>query len=293
MKVAIVGCGEVGRAYAVACAASGYELVLVDPCPSAAVIAFADQAGASIHPSVDGAVGDVDRVWICVSGDLVKSIVGSLVGKLPNHAVVVDLTTASPDDKRGCASTLADHGVEYVDAVIMGSVTLTGARTALLAAGLRAEEVLSEFAVFGAPVQTMADGAAGDAAAIKLLRTILTKGLESLAVECFMAAEHQGLRPNLYRVLTDVDSIGFVPFLEMLTTSHIQHAERRMHEVERARTQLAEMGCPSVALAGIEARFALTCAALKADAPDQIAPGDVPATISWLLSSARAHKESI
>ncbi|GAF50298.1 NAD(P)-binding domain-containing protein [Rhodococcus wratislaviensis] len=293
MKVAIVGCGEVGRAYALACAAAGYELVLVDPRPSAAATAIADQTRASIYPSVDGAVGDVDRVWICVSGDLVKSITASLVGKLPSHAVVVDLTTASPDDKRECSATLADHSLEYVDAVIMGSVTLSGARTALLAAGPKANAVLAEFAVFGAPVQTMTDGRPGDAAAIKLLRTILTKGLESLAVECFMAAEQQGLRSNLYDVLTDVDSIGFVPFLEMLTTSHVQHAERRMHEVQRARAQLAEMGCPSVVLTGTETRFALTSAALKDDGPGEIAAGDVAATISWLLRSARAQSETV
>ncbi|MFE5708043.1 NAD(P)-binding domain-containing protein [Rhodococcus koreensis] len=290
MKVAIIGCGEVGRAYALAGAAAGYELVLVDPRPSAATTAVADQTRAALHLSPDEAVGDVDRVWICVSGDLVKAITTSLIGKLPGHAVVVDLTTASPDDKRECSATLAAHGIEYVDAVIMGSVTLTGSRTALLAAGQKAGEVLAEFAEFGAPVQTMAGGRAGDAAAIKLLRTILTKGLESLVVECFMAAEQQGLRSNLYDVLTDVDTIGFVPFLEMLITSHVQHAERRMHEVERARAQLAEMGCPSVVLAGTEARFALTSAALKDKGPGQLAAGDVASTIAWLSNSARASE---
>ncbi|MEN0135820.1 MAG: NAD(P)-binding domain-containing protein [Rhodococcus sp. (in: high G+C Gram-positive bacteria)] len=293
MKVAIVGCGEVGRAYALAAADADYELVLVDPRPSAAATAVADQTRASIHSSVEDAVGDVDRVWLCVSGDLVKSITASLVGKLPSSSVVVDLTTASPDDKRECSALLVAQGVEYVDAVIMGSVTLTGARTALLGAGPKAEEILAEFAVFGAPVQTMADGRAGDAAAIKLLRTILTKGLESLAVECFMAAEQQGLRSNLYDVLTDVDSIGFVPFLEMLVTSHVQHADRRMHEVQRARAQLAEMGCPSVVLTGTEQRFALTSAALRGVRPDELAAGDVPGTISWLLRSARAESETV
>ena len=33
------------------------------------------------------------------------------------------------------------------------------------------------------------DGKAGDGAALKLLRTLLTKGVEALAVECFVAAE--------------------------------------------------------------------------------------------------------
>src|SRR5688500_3858520 len=102
------------------------------------------------------------------------------------------MTTASADDKRACAARLSEQGIAYVDVVIMGSVSSTGARTALLAAGDRANTVLRDFAVFGAPVKVMSGARAGDAAAVKLLRTILTKGLESLAVECFMAAEKQG-----------------------------------------------------------------------------------------------------
>lgn len=115
MKVAIIGCGEVGRAYALAGAAAGYELVLVD-LVRRCDYRSRDQTRAALHLSPDEAVGDVDRVWICVSGDLVKTITTSLIGNLPRHAVVVDLTTASPDDKRECSATLAAHGIEYVDA---------------------------------------------------------------------------------------------------------------------------------------------------------------------------------
>src|SRR5215470_17731235 len=106
MKIAIVGCGEVGRAYAAAAAAAGSEVVLVDPRPKAAAVALADQLGVRIHKSVVGVVDDVDRVWICVAGDAVLSVCRSLIGELPPGAVVVDLTTASPEDKRACDALL-------------------------------------------------------------------------------------------------------------------------------------------------------------------------------------------
>ena len=263
MKVAIVGCGEVGRAYAAAAAGGGHEIVLIDPYPADAALALADQLGVTVSPSPEGCVADVDQAWICVAGDLVKRICSSLIGELPESAIVADLTTASAEDKRACGDMLCERGIAYVDVVIMGSMSTTGARTALLAAGPRAETVLSAFAAFGASVKAMSGGQPGDAAAVKLLRTILTKGLESLAVECFMAAEKQGLRKALYEQLGDFDATGFVEFLEMLVTSHVQHAARRMHEVQRAQTQLAELGCPSLVLAGSEARFAVTVNALK------------------------------
>jgi 3-hydroxyisobutyrate dehydrogenase len=287
VKFGIVGCGEVGRAYAEACATVGYEVALVDPQPSAAAIAVADQIGTPVHPSVDGVVPDVDRLWICVAGDLVTDVCASLAGQVPAGALVVDLTTAAPADKRSCSDVLAHQNVDYVDAVIMGSVGVTGARTALLAAGARAQEALTDFAKLGAPVRAMSGGRPGDAATVKLLRTILTKGLESLAVECFMAAEQQGLRDELYEVLVDVDASGFVSFLEMLVTSHVQHADRRWHEVRRAQAQLVDMGCPSVVLPGSEERFALTAKALRSAAASELGSGDVDSVVSWLLHSAR------
>jgi 3-hydroxyisobutyrate dehydrogenase len=178
VKVAIVGFGEVGRAYAAAAAGAGNDVVLVDPSPATAAVAFADQLGVTINPSPTGCVGDVDRLWICVAGNLVDTVCASLIGEIPAEAIVVDMTTASADDKRACAAKLSEQGIAYVDVVIMGSVSTTGARTALLAAGDRANTVLRDFAAFGAPVKAMSDGRPGDAAAVKLLRTILTKGLE-------------------------------------------------------------------------------------------------------------------
>lgn len=70
-----------------------------------------------------------------------------------------------------------------------------------------------------------------------------------------MAAEREGLRTRLYDVLGNVDSMGFASFLDRLVRTHVQHAERRLHEVERAQAQLVELGSPSLALMGTHSRF--------------------------------------
>ncbi len=285
MKIVVIGCGEVGRAYTAAAHAAGHELVLVDPAPAPATVELAERLGLAIAASPGGRVADADRVWLCVSGDLVTRICAGLADELAPGPIVVDLTTASADDKRACAESSAERGVDYVDVVIMGAIATTGARTALLASGARARDVLADFAAFGAPVTAMPDSAPGDAAAVKLLRTILTKGLESLAVECFVAADTLDLRRALYAQLGDVDATGFVPFLEMLVTSHVQHAGRRLHEVRRARGQLAEIGCGSLALGGSEHRFEQTVDALGRRPPTH-APGDVDGAVRWLRESA-------
>ena len=116
--------------------------------------------------------------------------------------VIVDLTTAAPGDKQTAFHLAAEHHIQYVDAVILGAIALTGAATPLLAAGPAGAEAMRDFAGLGAPVRVLPQARPGDAAALKLLRTILTKGLEALAVECLVAAEKQGIRTELYEAMS-------------------------------------------------------------------------------------------
>jgi 3-hydroxyisobutyrate dehydrogenase-like beta-hydroxyacid dehydrogenase len=291
LKVAIIGCGEVGRTYASAAHGAGMDVVLIDPRPARATVTLALDLGLTLHSSPTGCVADVDRVWLCVAGDLTVEVCDGLLGQLPATALVVDLTTAAAGDKLQCSRSFQQSGVGYVDGAIMGAVGATGSRTALLGAGDRAAEALADFAVFGAPVSWLDDSTPGDAATIKLLRTILTKGLESLAVECLMAAEQEGLRQQLYAVLGDVDDSGFVNFLNMLVRTHVQHANRRLHEVQRAQAQLSELGCPSVVLPGSEARFRVTSHAIATDPPEADIGFDVDAALVWLLANGRVPQD--
>ena len=195
MKIAIIGGGEVGRAYAEALATrSGHTPILCTPRPKPEALQLAEAHGIDIVTEAGTWLGDVDRVWICVTGDIASSVCRELLEHLKPGVVLIDLTTATPEDKRRSFAAAAERGVEYVDAVILGAVALTKAQTPLLAAGLSAQAFMSEFVELGAPLRVLPRAHAGDAAALKLLRTILTKGLESLAVNHTLDQLVNGLR---------------------------------------------------------------------------------------------------
>ncbi len=292
MTTAIIGGGEVGRAYAVGLVESAGEspgatgrptVALCAPRPSEAVLALADShTGIVLHRGPGPWLRDVSQIWLAVGGDVSSSVLDELLPWLPSGATVVDLTTASPDDKRGADVRATRAGVRYVDAVILGAVALTGSRTALLAAGPHAAEATAPFVRLGAPVTCLPEAAAGDAAALKLLRTILTKGLEALAVECLVAAEQQGVREQLYEAMGDVDASGFTAFLDMLVTTHVVHAERRRREVERARSQLEALGLPSSMLAAADAVYARSLELRSRSEPPRDAHRDVTVALDWL-----------
>ena len=290
MRIAIIGCGEVGRTYAEAVAAQGqHELVLNDSRPSPPALELATRLGVELHTSAGPWLTEVDRVWVCVTGDVAKNVCAGVIDYFKAGSVLVDLTTATPADKREMAAVMAERGHAYVDAVIMGAIGLTGVKTALLGAGPHSAEALADLAELGAPVRSLPEARPGDAAALKLLRTVLTKGLEALGVECLIAAEQQGVRAELYEVLADIDSAGLTHFLNAVVRTHVVHAERRMHEIQRADAQLEEFGLPSLLMGASEQRFSLTAKALTDDPPAPGTADHIDSAVQWLLRTTSAN----
>lgn len=220
MQIAIIGAGEVGRAYLRAPGAARIHTVLVcDPSPSQETLEVVERTGATLHRELSGWLASAHRVWLCVTGDLAPVVCRDMLKYIGSETVIVDLTTASAADKRDSFALAAARQVDYVDAVILGAIATTAARTPLLAAGALAATAMHDFEEPGAPVRVLERAHAGDAAVLKLLRTIVTKGLEALAVECLVAAEQLGVRRELYEAMSDIDRTGFANFLDMLATA--------------------------------------------------------------------------
>lgn len=286
MIVAILGCGEVGRMFARA-AAGHHELMLCDPYPAPATRELADQLGIPLHTAPGDWLQRADRVWSCTTGEISLPAVLDALPHLRPGTIYVDLTTAAPADKRAGEAAASAQGIAYVDVAIMGAVALTGIATPLLAAGDGADAVVHDFASIGAPARALEHGTAGDAIELKLLRTVLTKGVEALAVEAFVAAESKGVRHELTRVLSDIDEQGFTSFLDAVVRTHLVHAERRLHEVERAIAQLDDENLPTEVLEGARLRFELSAAALQTDPPTAGTSDDIDASVAWLLNASR------
>lgn len=281
MRLALIGYGEVGRRYASAFAAtSGHTLDLCDVHKPAA----AEEIPGTWHDGAGPWLRNKEAVLLCVNGG---SSLPAARGALPfmsPGSLLADMTTAAPDDKRIAAEEAASRAISYVDAVILSPIALSGARTPLACAGPGANRFKELMTQVGAPVRVLT-GRVGDAAALKLLRSIFMKGLEALAVESFAAAEHYGMRGELLESLSDLDEAGVRKMLEALVRSHLVHARRKRSEVEQARAQVARADFPTDLLAGIEASFARTCEDLGRD-PVTAAP-TFDAAVAWLLRNRR------
>ncbi|NDY93599.1 NAD(P)-dependent oxidoreductase [Ideonella livida] len=288
-KVAIIGLGEVGLCLAQALQAGGHALALCAPRPGAAAQALAHASGSALQATPGPWLAAVDWVLCCVPGAQALAVATQAAPHLAPGAVWADLSTAPPEVKRQAAQALAagPGAAAYVDVAIMGAVSLGGVRTPLLAAGPQAAALAALLQAAGGRVQCLEGGQPGQAMALKLLRSGLTKGLEALAVELLTSAERQGLREQLYTQLADIDETPLRDFLDMLVRTHVVHARRRLQEVDDTAQALAAQGAPSQVLPGVARRFAQTVAALHTH-PLPVAAPSATQALAWLLATQPA-----
>jgi 3-hydroxyisobutyrate dehydrogenase-like beta-hydroxyacid dehydrogenase len=196
------------------------------------------------------AVEGADVVLSVNAAKVAVEVAGDAVGALGERTVFADLNTAAPALKRELAALV---GSRFADVALLGPVPAKGIATPALASGLGAQAFADTLGPFGMPVQVVSADA-GDAAAMKLVRSVFMKGLAASAVESVEAAEAAGCGEWLKDEIAAV--IGR-PMLDRVLEGSRQHAARRVDEMEAARELLRELG--------VEPRIAAASAALLAD----------------------------
>jgi 3-hydroxyisobutyrate dehydrogenase-like beta-hydroxyacid dehydrogenase len=248
--VLIVGFGEGGRYLAKALTeGEAPNLLAYDPALSNPAVAYrlreaAEALGVVLRAELGAWLGEVDIVFSLVPGTAAVEAALALAGKLRAGAIFVDLNSITGELMCDVAAPLLATGVRVVDGCVLGNFQ-GGTRVPILLVGDGAKEI----ATLLPPQSFIIDiisGAIGDASTIKMLRSILMKGLEALCIECLVAAERRGVRETLLRAFKDLDERSFVRTMEILTVTHVLHAERRLKEVDRVLSVLAKEGVWSV-----------------------------------------------
>lgn len=285
MRCTIIGVGEVGGSYARALAQID-DVMLCDIKADGAPASTASTIGVPLEPAPGPWLHDADFVLVCVPGKESPVVASAALPFVGPQTIYIDMATARPDDLRSWATRFKDAGQTFVDVAIMGSIQLTAETTPLLIAGQKAEAVEQFYGRLGARTKRVENGVPGDATSLKLLRSILTKGLECLAIESLTAAQHLGVRSQLFDALKDIDAAAISEYLEMLVITHIPHAERRRHEMLDAADQLRDMGFDALVTSALPPRYDATIAA-KTDKPPLEGVQPIVESLAWLDGTVR------
>jgi 3-hydroxyisobutyrate dehydrogenase-like beta-hydroxyacid dehydrogenase len=257
-RIAFVGFGEAARAFvaslrdAVPVTVSAYDILIHAPATDPRATALRDSAselGVRLAASAAQAIDGAELVFSAVTA---AAAAGALqpAYDAPVHAhTLIDINSVSAGVKSANAARVRAAGARYLDMAVMAPVHPAGHRTATLIAG-DLEPARAALAAMDFRFQAVGP-TPGDAASVKMMRSLFVKGLEALCVQTLTAAEAAGCGERVLASLAasypGLDLPRLAPYqFERVAT----HGRRRAEEMREVALTMRELGfAPGAALA--------------------------------------------
>lgn len=190
------------------------------------------QSGMLGCTGLQDALHDTQIVLSLVTANQAHRVATEAAALLEDGAFFLDCNSCAPQTKISSASAFDPSRTHYVDVAIMSPVYPSKNRTPLLLSGgkaLAAADILNQLDM-NASVEA---GDIGRASSIKMIRSIMVKGMEALFAECALAGRLAGVDDEVFSSL-DASFPGFDSArranynLERM----IRHGRRRAAEME-------------------------------------------------------------
>lgn len=188
--IAFIGFGEAARAIAqgwgeVECAGMMvYDIKLEGP-DAKQIRDAATATGLICADTRAAALVQAQYVFCLVTADQAIAAARQAARHLRPGALWFDGNSCAPDSKREAARIVAEAGGSYVDLAIMAPINPRLHKTPMLIAG--PDSALSVLDRMGMDYRYRGPEI-GSASAVKMIRSVMIKGMEALSAECFMAA---------------------------------------------------------------------------------------------------------
>jgi 3-hydroxyisobutyrate dehydrogenase-like beta-hydroxyacid dehydrogenase len=244
-RISFIGFGEAGQAIASGLL-SGIERIaawdILFPQPDGASLkAAGEQMGVKLAHSVAGAVADADMVISAVTATSSYEAAESVASHLNGNPYYLDINSVSPGKKQATAKLL-DGRARYVDVAVIAAIHPKRHRTPLLISGPHAQAAAPLLQELEMQLR-IADGGVGAAAAIKMIRSVMIKGIEALTLECFLAAHRAGIVDEVADSMkNNYPGLDFKKVADYNLERMASHGERRAAEMEESCATLRELG---------------------------------------------------
>jgi 3-hydroxyisobutyrate dehydrogenase-like beta-hydroxyacid dehydrogenase len=217
-----------------------YDVLLDRPGGRDVLVSRAVGAPPDLLPLPD-VTAQADIVLSTVTTDVALSAAKACVPLLRAGQVYVDLNATSPSVKRETASVIAPSGADFVEGAILSAIGVAGADAKVLLCGARASELAALLSKLG--LNAHAYGIEiGKASSFKMLRSVFSKGIEALLIECLLAGRRAGIEQALWEeIVATMDAASFDDVGGNWVRTHATAHARRSHEMRQVADVLREL----------------------------------------------------
>jgi len=245
-RIAFIGFGEAGQAMAAGLREDGVSDIaawdiLFPDAAGTKLIAAAKTSGVRVASSAADAVHNAEIVIAAVTAASSYEAAQSVAGQLQGQPFYLDVNSVSPGRKQATAKLLGDEA-RYVDVAIVSAIYPARHKSPMMLAGSHAEEAEPVLAALGMKTQIVGNEI-GAAAAIKMIRSVMIKGIEALTLECFLAASRAGVADQVAASLhNNYPGVDWHRMSEYNIERMASHGIRRAAEMREVADTLRELG---------------------------------------------------
>jgi 3-hydroxyisobutyrate dehydrogenase-like beta-hydroxyacid dehydrogenase len=248
LSAAVIGFGEAGSILAEGLIKAGaqsvavYDIEFEKPDAGPAMIQRAYAMGA--HPArsaLDAAAGSEIIIAAVTASSSIEAARTAATYVKPNQ-YYLDINSVSPGKKREAGEIVDAVGGRFVDVAVMAPVPPYGIKVPMAVGGKWGQAVADRLVPFGFEIEVFAR-AIGYVSAMKMCRSVMIKGIESLVIEAMTAAVAYDV---VDQVIPSLDEYfkgkDWRWQAEYMFGRVLEHGERRAAEMREAAKTVAEIG---------------------------------------------------
>ncbi|MFM5947990.1 MAG: DUF1932 domain-containing protein [Novosphingobium sp.] len=250
--IALIGFGEAGSTFA---RAAGWEAQArawdIVPARRSAM----EEAGVTASATAAEVLAGAPLVLSLVTADQALAAARDYARYLTPGALWCDMNSVAPETKCAAAAAIEAAGGRYVDVAVLAPVDPARLAVPLLLAGPAAEEAEAALREAGFSNIRGVGAEVGKASAIKMIRSVMVKGIEALTDEMMQAARAADVEGE---VLASLDAsektLGWPERAAYNLERMHSHGLRRAAEMEESAKTLLSLGVAPVMTRGTAQR---------------------------------------
>ena len=177
------------------------------------------------------------------SAKVAYSVAESIIPHLRSGQVYIDFNSANPDVEVRIDGIKRADGVLFCDAGVMGTVPGNRHKVPMYLTGDGSKAFADAFSQYGMKL-TILDASAGGSSAIKMLKSVVMKGLPQLMFESFEAADKYGVL-DMKSLASSLEGKTIEKLADTFIARTMIHAERRAAEMRDVVATLEKAGVDS------------------------------------------------
>jgi len=249
LSITIIGFGEAGSILSAGLVKAGaqsvatYDVKFDKPEIAAPLIQKAYAAGVHAARSPADAAAGSEIVLAAVTATSSLEAARTAASYIAKGQYYLDVNSVAPGTKRAAAELIEAAGGRYVDVAVMAPVPPYGIKVPMATGGKWAKTIADRLTPFGFKIEPFSDREIGFVSAMKMCRSVMIKGIESLIIESMTAAVTYGVEDYVIPTLDEYfKGKDWRWHAEYMFSRVIEHGERRAAEMREAAKTVAEIG---------------------------------------------------